>query len=208
MKLKNYLILATYFLVQNTARSINVTDIYSLRKIEFFMNNIHSKGYTDYEFRNVTMDNEGINRIIRIIINDLINVLEDLNKISSDSRYDDKSRDLFNFIAKLDHYRIMTGRSLTSKLTIKLHSIFDMKETINSFVRSLFQLNDNNYFNSPINYCPFVTNITQVIRFQYRIDTIIKEYEAFVDFLEGKMDVSTPKNTLLMKESIMTLYFI
>ncbi|XP_044585891.1 uncharacterized protein LOC123265958 isoform X2 [Cotesia glomerata] len=182
MIFKSYLLLISYFVLQNLATGMNLHDLSS---IEIFISNVRERAWSYYQVENAIIKGDEKEDILKVIFYDLRKILTEFNNMSADSRNVLSSGGLVSFISTLEKFDRKNGSFLSSKLSDKLTKIFNISETINSYVEPLLQLGTNNIsdIEDVLKFCPTDANAGQNDQFKYEKQIILKEYREFVEKL-------------------------
>ncbi|XP_044585893.1 uncharacterized protein LOC123265961 [Cotesia glomerata] len=160
-------------------------NFHNLSSIEIFINNVQERAWSYYQVENAIINGDEKEDILKVIFYDFTKILTELNNMSADSRNVLSSGGLVSFISTLKKFDRKNGFFLSSKLSDKLTKIFNISETINSYVEPLLQLGTNNISDDEdvLQFCPSDANIGQNYQFEYEKQIILKEYREFVEKL-------------------------
>ncbi|XP_053595015.1 uncharacterized protein LOC128667752 [Microplitis demolitor] len=183
MNLKSCLLLITYFLVQDATAENRRLDTYDINSIQVFVNNVHERARSDYRLENTTLKDDEKNNVLEMIFNDLTNILTELNKMSNDPRKILSSGELISIVDSLEKHDLKTGFSAQPKLSVKLNTIFNISETINSYVEPLLKLGSSNFSGERdmSEFCPSNKSIQPNIEFKFEQPIVLNEYKKFID---------------------------
>ncbi|KAH0549278.1 hypothetical protein KQX54_007570 [Cotesia glomerata] len=149
------------FIVVNSIQPIIATNIYDLKSIVKFMDDIEVKIYNDYQLTNITLSENEKNKILEKILIDLTNLLEELNKVT-----DDKRGSVFGlryFMKLLQEYKIKNNYPRSDSVESYLILIDEKRQLIESYAGSLLFIRDRNSFDDIGGFCPFVPKITRAL---------------------------------------------
>ncbi|XP_008545240.2 uncharacterized protein LOC103569641 isoform X1 [Microplitis demolitor] len=137
-------------------------DIYDLKSIKKFVDLIETKT-VDYQLTNSTLSEDDKNMILKVILIDMTDLLEKLNKIADDKQNFYESGGLKYFIKMLQEYKIKNDYSRSDFMESYLTTIDEKREQIEAYVGSLLFFRNGNYFDDVIKFCPFVPKITRTL---------------------------------------------
>ncbi|XP_057333033.1 uncharacterized protein LOC130672450 [Microplitis mediator] len=193
MSMYNYInfILLIFFIGRTHVSSIEVKDIYDINSIEKYIDGIHNNVLSNSPFENLTSSEDKRFNILKKVLENMSNALEDLNAITNNIDDDYWPIDLRKFLKKFDKDKLKRNFILTTFLSSSTDKIEEKIKTINIHVASLLEIVGNNLYDSVYDYCFFAPQLLLFIDSNEQLphDNIEEEYIRLVQSININIKV-------------------
>lgn len=194
---KIYFIILIFSTTQNST-SIDILGIHDIKSVENFIKNLTNKiDHVFYKPKNATGSYATKNIILKNILFDLTDILENLNEMESDLDEYYWSAEFHRLLKTFQEYSIKKGFSEKPFMPLVAY-IKETRRIINAHAETFITFRKNNSTDNLLEFCPFLTGVLSFLILDFEARSIASLYKNFIDNIFHGITVSTLKKPITL----------